>query len=167
MWELYIVRHGIAVDRGTPGIPDDERPLTPRGEKRMREVAAGLAALELPVDRIASSPLPRARRTAEILAHGLRMAADVEIAAVLRAESTARDVAEWLGLQPEAPLMIVGHNPTLDELLSLLLLDDPRALRFEFKKGGVACLRRPSSDGERHVLEWLAPPKLLRRLGDD
>ncbi len=43
MNELYILRHGIAVDPGTPGIPDDERPLTPKGEKRMRQIARGLA----------------------------------------------------------------------------------------------------------------------------
>ncbi len=43
MNELYVVRHGIAVDPGTPGIPDDERPLTPKGEKRMREIARDYA----------------------------------------------------------------------------------------------------------------------------
>lgn len=166
MWELYIVRHGIAVERGTPGIPDDERPLTDKGERRMREVGDALAALDLPIDRIATSPLPRARRTAEILADRLKMAAGVEIAATLRAQSTARDIADWLALQPEAPLMIVGHNPALDELLSLLLLGDPTALPFEFKKGAVAALRRPSLPGERHALRWIAPPGLLRKLSD-
>jgi len=166
MWELYIVRHGIAVERGTPGIPDDERPLTPKGEKRMKEIGDALAALELPVDRIATSPLPRARRTAEILADRLKMAGGVEIAPVLRAESTARDIAEWLGLQPEAPLMIVGHNPAFQELVSLLLLGDPKAFPFELKKGGVVALRRPSSDSERHTLEWAGTPRLLRKLSD-
>jgi len=166
MWELYIVRHGIAVERGTPGIPDDDRPLTPKGERQMREIAHGLAAMETTVDRIATSPLPRALRTAEILAEGLEIAGEVEIAPVLRADSTARDVADWLDLQPEPPLMIVGHNPILDELLSLLLLGDPMALPFEFKKGGVASLRRPSVDGQAHTLRWLAPPKLLRKLSE-
>lgn len=164
MWELYIVRHGIAVERGTPDIPDDERPLTDKGERRIREVGDALAALDLPIDRIATSPLPRARRTAEILADRLKMAAGVEIASILRARSTAREIADWLALQPEAPLMIVGHNPALDELLSLLLLGDPAALPFEFKKGAVAALRRPSRDGERHTLRWIAPPGLLRKL---
>jgi len=164
MWELYIVRHGIAVDHGTPGIPDDERPLTPKGERRMREVARGLAALDLPVDRIASSPLPRAWRTAEIVAEGLGMAGAVEVADVLRAGGSARDAADWLALQPEAPLMIVGHNPALDELLGLLLTGDPSALPFTFKKGAVAALTRPGGDSDRHALRWAAPPRLLRKL---
>lgn len=164
MWELYIVRHGIAVERGTPGIPDDERPLTPKGERRMREIGDALAALDLPIGRIATSPLPRARRTAEILADRLGMAGGVEIAPVLHAESSAREIADWLGLQPEAPLMIVGHNPALDELLGLLLLGDEAALPFEFKKGAVAALRRPAAESDRHSLRWLAPPGVLRKL---
>ena len=61
MNDLYIVRHGIAVDPGTPGMADDERPLTSKGEKRMRQVARGLSKLELKLDRIVTSPLPRAR----------------------------------------------------------------------------------------------------------
>lgn len=166
MWELYIVRHGIAVERGTPGIPDDERPLTSKGEKRMKEIGDGLAALELSVDRIVTSPLPRAHRTAEIVADRLSMAGDIEIAPVLRADSTARDIADWLGLQPEAPLMIVGHNPTLQELVGLLLLGDPGALPFELKKGGVVALRRPSSESDRHTLGWAATPRVLRKLSD-
>ena len=68
MNELYILRHGIAVEPGTPGIPDDERPLTPKGEKRMRQIARGLRKLDLKLDRIVTSPLPRARATAEIVA---------------------------------------------------------------------------------------------------
>lgn len=166
MWELYIVRHGIAVERGTPGIEDDERPLTPKGVKRMKEIGDALAELKLPVDRIVTSPLPRAHRTAEILAERLKRAGDLEVAPVLRAESTARDIAEWLGLQPEAPLMIVGHNPAFQELVSLLLLGTPQTLPFELKKGGVVAIRRPSSDAERHALEWAATPRLLRRLSD-
>jgi len=164
MGELYIVRHGIAVERGTPGIPDDERPLTPRGEARMREIGDALAELNLPVVRLVTSPLPRARRTAEILADRLPTADGVEIASVLRAESTAGDVAEWLGLQPEAPLMIVGHNPAFEELVSLLLLGAPNALPFALKKGGVVALRRPWAESERHTLEWAATPRLLRKL---
>lgn len=164
MRELYIVRHGIAVEHGTPGVPDDERPLTPKGEKRAGEVGEALAALDLPLDRIVSSPLPRAHRTAEILADRLGMAEKLEVASILRAGTPAEEIAEWLAFQPEAPLMIVGHNPALDELLGLLLVGDPFGLRFEFKKGAVAALRRPPSNGGRHSLDWVAPPGVLRRL---
>src|SRR5712691_1045521 len=65
---LLMIRHATAVPRGTPDMPDDERPLTKRGERRFRRVAEGLARLVKRPDTLLSSPLPRARRTAEIAA---------------------------------------------------------------------------------------------------
>src|SRR5712691_2564228 len=65
---LLFIRHAIAVPRGTPGIPDDERPLTPDGEKRFRKAARGLARIAAPPEILLTSPLPRARKTAEIAA---------------------------------------------------------------------------------------------------
>ena len=65
--KLYIVRHAIAVPRGTPGIPDDDRALTEEGRTKMRVNALGLRALNFLPELILSSPLPRARETAEIL----------------------------------------------------------------------------------------------------
>src|SRR5258708_1628001 len=63
---LLIVRHAIAVPHGTPEVPEDERPLTPRGEKRFRAAARGLARICRPPDVLLSSPLVRARQTADI-----------------------------------------------------------------------------------------------------
>src|SRR5262245_21183379 len=63
---LLIIRHAIAVPRGTADIPDDERPLTKRGRRRFRTAAAGLARVVKRPDFVLSSPLPRARETAEI-----------------------------------------------------------------------------------------------------
>ncbi|WP_337176641.1 phosphohistidine phosphatase SixA [Paludisphaera sp.] len=166
MWEVYIVRHGIAVEPGTPKIPDDERPLTPKGEKRTRAIGDALAELELPLKRIVTSPLPRARQTAEILADRLGMSKKLEVEPILRAGTDAREIADWLSRQPAPPLMIVGHNPALDELLSLLLLGSPNALPFEFKKGAVAAVRRPSIAGARHSLLWAVQPGVLRKLAD-
>src|SRR5271170_1619495 len=96
MTDLYIVRHGIAVEPGTPGIPDDERPLTAKGEKRMRQIALGLRTLDLKLDRIATSPLPRARATAEIIAEALRARELLETSNVLQAGSSAATVERWL-----------------------------------------------------------------------
>jgi len=164
MEKLYIARHGIAVEHGTPGYADDDRPLTAKGKRAMRAVGSGLARLGLEVDRIATSPLPRARRTAKILAEALGLENRLEDAPVLAANSSAVAIAEWLAEQPEASLMIVGHNPILDELLSLLLLGDEEALPFSFKKGGVALINRQTIHTDRFELVWAAPPKLLRRL---
>jgi phosphohistidine phosphatase len=166
MDELTILRHGIAVEHGTPGIPDDDRQLTPKGEKRMREIAAGLAEIGLELDKIVTSPLPRARRTAEIVALALDLEDRLETADVLRAGGPAQAAADWLRNRQEARLMIVGHNPMLDELLSLLVLGDPHALPFSLKKGAVAALHRWTENPDRFDLDWLAPPRLLRRRED-
>lgn len=167
MDELYILRHGIAVEHGTPGIPDDQRPLTAKGEKRIREIASGLVELDLGLDRIVTSPLPRARRTAEIVADALGLNDRLETAPVLRAGGDARSAADWLRDRRDDRLLIVGHNPMLDELLSLLVLGDPHALPFTFKKGAVAALHNGTENPERFEIAWLAPPRLLRRNDDD
>src|SRR6188508_2488209 len=65
---LIIIRHAIAVERGTPDIADEERPLTRKGEQRFRAAARGLARIEARPDVLLTSPLPRARQTAEIAA---------------------------------------------------------------------------------------------------
>src|SRR5688572_32669777 len=66
--QVIIIRHAIAVPRGTPDIPDDERPLTRRGERRFIDAARGLARLEKRPDVLLTSPLPRAKQTADIAA---------------------------------------------------------------------------------------------------
>lgn len=164
MEKLYIARHGIAVEHGTPGYADDDRPLTEKGKRRMREIGDGLARFGVELDRIVTSPLPRARRTAEIIAEALGLEDRLENAQVLSAGSSAQAIAGWLVDRSEANLMIVGHNPILDELLSLLLLGDEEALPFSFKKGGVALLNRQSIHIDRFELAWAATPRLLRAL---
>jgi len=66
---IYIIRHAIAVEEGTPGYESDsERPLTDKGRKKMRQIARGLRNIGVEFDLILSSPYVRARETAEILA---------------------------------------------------------------------------------------------------
>src|SRR4051812_42779262 len=121
MTELYLLRHGIAVLRGTPEIPDDERPLTSEGEKRMRQIGRGLRRLDLKLDRIVSSPLPRALTSAEIVANALRMTDRLETADALRAEKDSSTIREWVQGRSEERLMLVGHNPSFADLIGLLI----------------------------------------------
>jgi phosphohistidine phosphatase len=164
MNELYILRHGIAVPHGTPGVADDDRPLTPKGEERMKEIGRGLAEIDLEVDRIITSPLPRARRTAQIVAQELDLVDRLETSEVLRADSDASTIRDWLRARTENRLMIVGHNPAFTELVGLLLVGDAGTLPLELKKGGIAALSVSAISGPRYTLEWIAPPRLLRRL---
>jgi phosphohistidine phosphatase len=163
--ELYILRHGIAVDPGASGMPDDARPLTEKGIKRMRQIADGLSTLDLKLDRIVTSPLPRAKATAEIVAQALDARDRLETSNVLETGSDAARIERWLRDRAEGRLMLVGHNPTLSDLVSLLVLGATMPLICELKKGGIAALaRRPGATG-LYALDWVAPPRLLRRLG--
>ncbi len=167
MKALYILRHGIAVEPGTPGIPDDERPLTPKGRRRMREIVRALRRLGLPLDRIVTSPLPRARATAEIAAAGLDAEDRLETADVLRAGSDARAIRDWLRGRTEDHLMIVGHNPGLTDLITLLVLGGGAGSGppvCELKKGGIAMLQPACAAADRFDLAWAATPRLIRRL---
>jgi phosphohistidine phosphatase len=161
---LYILRHGIAVPHGTPDIADDDRPLTPKGESRMREIGKGLAKLDLEIERIVTSPLPRAHRTAEIAADALKLRDSLGVADILRSGAEPAAIRDWLRGRPESRLMIVGHNPALSDLIGLLILDDPNAMLVELKKGGIAALVHGGNSGERYQIEWVATPGLLRML---
>jgi phosphohistidine phosphatase len=164
MIELYVLRHGIAVPHGTPEIADDERPLTPKGRERMREIGRGLRRLGLAPERIISSPLPRAWETAEIVANALRKSDRLEASEVLRADRDAASIRDWIYTRPEDRLMIVGHNPSLSDLLGLLVTGSDGFQLCELKKGGIAVLSTRAEGG--FTLDWIAPPLILRRLAD-
>jgi len=164
MHELYILRHGIAIPHGTPGVPEDERPLTAKGEKRIKEVGRGLAAFGLELDRIITSPLPRARRTAQIVAQELGLTDRLVTSSVLSADSDAQTIRDWLRERHTDRLMIVGHNPSLSDLVGLLILGEVGRFPFELKKGGIVALSATPHSWPLFRLDWTAPAGLLRRL---
>lgn len=163
MTRLYLVRHGIAVPYGTPGIADDDRPLTDEGEKRMKQVAKGLRRLGVQPDRIITSPLPRARRTAEIVADVLDLESALEVADLLRAGNSAEVIRDWLNSRSEENLMLVGHDPAFSDLVGLLVTGQLGPLLCQLRKGGVASFSTDPSGGGL-LLDWLARPRMLRRL---
>jgi phosphohistidine phosphatase len=110
--------------------------------------------------------LPRARRTAQIVAEKLDMIDRLECSDILRAGTDATEIRDWLRGRNENRLMIVGHDPAFSELVGLLLLGEIGKLQLELKKGGMAALSRLADSGPRFELDWVAPPRLLRRLGD-
>lgn len=160
MNQLYLLRHGLAVPYGTPGIDDDDRPLTPEGERRVRSVGRALKRLKVKVDRIATSPLPRAHRTAEIVAEVLGRSDEIDVADELRAHRDAASIQEWLKTRTDEKLMVVGHNPSLSQLLGRLVVGPDHPSIGDLHKAGIAALR--SDDGELYRVDWIARPKLFR-----
>jgi phosphohistidine phosphatase len=159
---LIIVRHAIAVARGTPGIADADRALTPRGIQRFRSAARGLArALPRP-DVVLTSPWKRARETAEILsqAWGGPEPKDTPTLAGGSVEALGRALHRYRS----ATVAVVGHEPWLSELLARLL-GCSKAERLEFKKGGAAVVDLEGGlEGPGKLVAYL-PPRLMRRLG--
>ncbi len=160
--KLLLVRHAEAVPRGTPGIPDDARPLTPSGERSFREAARGLARLVAHPNALLTSPLPRARRTAEICAEAWGRIEPRDVPAM--AGGSVSEVLPVLrGFPAEATVALVGHEPHLSRLLGALIRS-PDADRLTFRKGGAALLDIVGSVGEGGSLLWFLPPEILGRL---
>jgi len=162
MTALYVVRHAIAEDRDAERWPDDsKRPLTPDGEARFRGAARGLRRIVPSVDVVLSSPYARAWQTAEILVDEAGWPAP-EPCEALEAVSASADALEPIRARTGGgAVAVVGHEPHLSGLVSLLLAGDAGAVALDLKKGGVVCLEL---SGDPAVLRWAATPKMLRLL---
>lgn len=160
--QLLIVRHAIAVDRGTPGIPDEERPLTPEGEEKFGGAARGLARLVDRPDALLTSPLRRAKQTAAIAAAAWGRIEPRETPALAGGsfEEQAAVLDAWPG---DATVAVVGHEPHVSDLLARLL-GSRHEDRLAFKKGGAALVDVPGRLAGGGSLVWFLPPKVLRRL---
>jgi phosphohistidine phosphatase len=162
--QVLLIRHAAAVPAGTPGTADDERRLTPKGEAKFRVAAKGLARIASRPDVLLTSPLPRARQTAEIAARAFkRIEPTVEPAL---AGGSVSGILSALGTHAaDALVALVGHEPTLSDLLAHLL--GARAGdRFAFKKGGAALVDLPDGPSEPGRLLWFLKPRVLRALAD-
>jgi phosphohistidine phosphatase len=162
--ELYLIRHGIAAERG-PDYPDDsKRPLTGKGMAALRKSAKGLSELEISFDLIITSPLVRTKQTAEIfseLLHG--KPAVVQSDALAPAGTPAAVIQEVVKHARKPRIALVGHEPNIGELTARLI---GARSPIEFKKGAICridfAVLPPKSLGQ---LRWFLPPRLLRRLG--
>jgi phosphohistidine phosphatase len=165
--QLLVIRHAIAEDRdafAVSGEDDSRRPLTTRGEEKMKEVAAGIRSLVESIDVLGSSPYVRAQQTARIVgdAYG-----DLPVKTVnaLSPECNPSDVVHWLREQRSAHVVaIVGHEPDLG-VLATWLMTRLRESRLELKKGGACLLEfsaAPAAGGA--TLLWALSPAQLRRM---
>jgi phosphohistidine phosphatase len=162
--ELYLVRHAIAAERGEEWPDDDKRPLTERGIARFKEIVAGLATLDMEVDEIFTSPLVRARQTADLLAAGVRGKPALKVLDALSpGHAPASVLAQLAKAAKRRRIALVGHEPGLGELAAHLI-GAGRALPF--KKGGICRIDVESLTSRRAgALVWFVPPKLLRHAG--
>lgn len=160
---LYLVRHGIAVDRTDPKCPPEpERPLTAKGVQKTRSAALGLKELGVKPDVLIASPYVRAAQTAEIFAEALGFpTSKIRVSDALKPAANPADIVKEISHLKAKEVMCFGHAPHLDQLIAQLV--GARGVFTELKKAGVASLEHKGMHGAWH-LQWLLIPKVLRQL---
>ena len=137
-----MLRHGDAVPRGTPGYPNDDRPLTEEGIKKLTESAKGIARIVESFDIIISSPLIRALDTAKITAETVGYEKEIPTTEYLIPGNPMRSLFNFLKeYNNKEKLLLVGHEPQLGYLASYLLGIEEHVI--EFKKGGMCRIDIP------------------------
>jgi phosphohistidine phosphatase len=163
--DLFILRHGIAGEHGDPRYPDDsKRPLTDKGKQKLLEAVRAMQKLELKLDVILSSPYKRASQTAEIVAKKYTKS-KLGFSNELRPEGKFNNLIKHLKqFDSDSGVMLVGHEPYLSELISLLISGDARS-GLQLKKGGLCKLGvERLTDGRCATLEWLLTPAQMERI---
>jgi len=163
--KLYVLRHAEAEERA-PGVEDGARRLTTRGKARMRAAAKGLQRLDVKFKTMLTSPLARAAETAAIVAAAYNNEPPPQVLADLATGVTpAQLVTAMVPFTRRGDLMIVGHEPQLSELVSLLLTGSTASVHSQIRKGGCVALEIPGrlerNDGE---LLWMLTQRQLRKL---
>jgi phosphohistidine phosphatase len=162
--ELYILRHGLAAERGSNEYPsDDQRPLTPEGIKKLRRTSRSMQSIGLTFDLILTSPYVRARQTADIVATSLGLEGVLEPSALLEPGGDLQALIADLASRRKGVerILLVGHEPMLSSMISLLLSGE-EDLDITLKKGGLCKLAiRAISPGRCATLEWLLAPRHL------
>jgi phosphohistidine phosphatase len=166
MPSLYLIRHGIAEERGD--YEDDaQRPLTDEGRKKTRQVAKRLYDLGLRFDLLQTSPLVRAQQTADIFTDlfATPVQQSLELAPEGNFETWLSWVTQWLSDHPQpakASLGIIGHEPDLTSWAEMLIWGEVKG-GLVLKKAGIIGLSLPEIQPwtNNGILFLLIPPKLL------
>jgi phosphohistidine phosphatase len=163
--KLLLVRHAKGEDSQDFDGPDAERPLTANSRQRFRAAARGLRKIAPDITLLASSPLKRARQTAEVLARVFAVRA-IDENELLAPGASRKALTEWLrGQGDQAVIGLVGHEPDLGELAGDLLTRTRRSF-LPIRKAGACLIEFDAApvSGEGRLL-WLLTPAQLRKLG--
>ena len=162
-YELYLIRHGLAAERGDAWPDDAKRPLTERGMSRLRKGARGLARLGVSLDVVLTSPLVRTRQTAEIVAGAFDPHPPlVNVDGLAPGGSYQPVLADLEKHSKRTRIALVGHEPGIGELAARLI---GTRHPIEFKKGAICRIDvdalPPTGPG---ALRWFLTPKIMRSL---
>jgi phosphohistidine phosphatase len=161
--ELYLIRHGVAAERGEDYPDDSKRPLTNAGISRLKKEAKALDELGVAFDHIITSPLVRTRQTADIFAESLKGRPSVSSSDALAPAGTSTAVIQELAKHMrKGRIAVVGHEPNLGELAGRLI---GARMPLEFKKGAICRIDfevfPPKGIGQ---LRWFVTSRMLREI---
>jgi phosphohistidine phosphatase len=161
---LYLMRHGLA-EEPTPKGDDSARKLTPKGADKIRKAAAGMRAASLAFDMILTSPAARAAETAEIVANELGGPKPKAVPELSTGASPAGALEALIKLRLPESVVVVGHEPTLSRLASLMLTGSSESIGIKLKQGGVIALEFPDRVEQGAAqLRWMMSQRQLRQL---
>lgn len=164
--ELYLLRHGKAQEHATTISGDAKRQLTEVGKKELEVIAKAIKNLEIEVDDIFSSPLTRAKQTAEIVKKYLNNNKNsIKIWTELKPEiDTEKTISKLSALKPDSSVLLVGHEPHLTSLIAMIVSNDS-SLDILLKKGGLVHIRcNVMKNTVSGSLRSIMTPKQLKKL---
>ena len=162
---LYILRHGIAEETAADG-DEGARKLTPKGREKMRDASDGMRNFGLKFDAILTSPMARATETAEIVGTAFSNIPTPQVLPALATGVPASEaIAALRAFAKQKHVMIVGHEPQLTAIASIMLTGSPEGAKLTLKKGGCIALKMPArpDKGGAEML-WMLAPRQLRNL---
>jgi phosphohistidine phosphatase len=164
--DCILIRHGIAVEPDEWEGAEENRPLTEKGKKRVKQAALGLVACECKPTHLFTSPFVRAYDTARILRAVVSPTLKVETREELAVGAKPEQLVALLNTLPSDSVVVcVGHEPQLGQAVSLLLCGKVLP-NFPFKKSGAACIEAEGIiKPNLGRLRWWLPPMQLRVLG--
>jgi phosphohistidine phosphatase len=160
---LYVVRHGEAVALGGAVRHDGERSLTERGREDARRVGEFLAKLEPSLRFILSSPMVRARQSAEAVAQAFSPPVPIQetehLAPGFKPDALRREIRS---IDPEESIAMIGHQPDLSQFI-ISVIEGESGASIALAAGGVAKLHFVGGALSEATLEWLLTPEVLRQ----
>jgi phosphohistidine phosphatase len=159
---LYFLRHASAGEHFANPKKDEKRALDKDGIEQCGYVGRALAALQVQVDTIVSSPLKRCTQTASLVGNEIGYEGRLQLDPGLRPEAGLGDFRKLLDKYARLEaIMVVGHNPNLSQFLGSVISDSGCEASLELKKGAVARVELRRASG---TLQWYVTPKVLRTL---
>lgn len=159
---IYFLRHASAGEHFVNPKKDEKRALDKEGIEQCGYVGRALAAFDVQVDVIISSPLKRATQTASLVGNEMGYEGKLQIEAALRPQGSFADFRKMLEKYArQESIMVVGHNPNLSQFLGTVISESGCEASIDLKKGAVARVDMRRSSG---TLQWCLTPKALRIL---